>query len=284
MGPVRFGPEDDSTENVEDRRGFGGTGLRVGLGGFLILGALSLLFRENLFALLDQGDATDRGGSSGQESGRAAREEPLKAIAVRSFNDAQHFFAKEVGARRAYTDAKLVLFWDQTRSGCGAADAEMGPFYCSADAKVYIDLGFYDELAQRFHSPGEFAQAYVMAHEMGHHAQDILGIEASMRKNQQAEPTRKNELSVRLELQADCFAGAWGHAASERGLLDRGEVEQGLAAAAAIGDDAIQKMAGRAVRPESFTHGSSAMRVHWFRRGLDRGNLDDCDTFSVPSL
>ena len=217
---MRFDPTDDSMSHVEDRRGSGGggPGLRLGLGGFLVVAVLSLVFRRNLFGLLGQEGAGEPGGAttaapSPQTNERARREEPLKAVAVRSFNDAQRFFAKEASARKPYRDATLVLFWDQTRSGCGAAGAEMGPFYCPADTKVYIDLAFYDELARRFKAPGDFAQAYVMAHEMGHHTQNVLGIESQMRRSQRSEPSRKNDLSVRLELQADCFAGAWGHSA-----------------------------------------------------------------------
>lgn len=283
---MRFDPADDSTTNVEDRRGSGGgrTGVRLGLGGLILVGILSLVFRRNFFALLQQDEGAPT-STPAESSARAQREEPLKAVAVRAFNDAQRFFSKEIAAAgKPYHDATLVLFWDQTHSGCGAAGAEMGPFYCPADAKVYIDLGFYDELARRFKAPGDFAQAYVMAHEMGHHAQNLLGIEAHMRRQQQTEPSRKNELSVRLELQADCFAGAWGHSAGQRGLLDPGDVDEGLRAASSVGDDEIQKMSGRQVRPESFTHGSAAMRTRWFRRGMEHGKLDDCDTFSASSL
>ena len=288
---MRFESGDDSTTNVEDRRGSGGGGgMKLGLGGILLVGILSIVFRRNFFALLDQG--SEGGGDRGaaptsapdDADPRRAREAPLKQVAVRSFNDAQRFFATAAGAKTAYREATLVLFWDRTRSGCGAAGSEMGPFYCPADTKVYIDLAFFDELARRFKAPGDFAQAYVMAHEMGHHAQNVLGVEGKMRREQRADPGRKNDLSVRLELQADCFAGAWASSARTRGLLDPGDLEEGLAAAAAIGDDKIQKMSGRDVRPESFTHGSSAMRVRWFRRGFDTGKLDACETFSATSL
>jgi predicted metalloprotease len=286
---MRFDPLDDSSRNVEDRRGqwgggrgrAGGRGIRLGLGGFILLALLSLVFRRNFFALLDQGDTSPAPRTTENMTERAQREEGLKQVAVRAFNDAQRWFAKQVTERgQPYRETKLVLFWDETRSGCGAAGAEMGPFYCPADEKVFIDLGFYDELARRFKAPGDFAQAYVIAHELGHHTQNMLGIEAKMRQQQRAEPARKNDLSVRLELQADCFAGTWGHSASQRGLLDPGDVEEGIGAAGAVGDDRLQKMAGRRVSPESFTHGSSAMRVRWFRKGMEHGRLDDCDTFS----
>jgi hypothetical protein len=201
-------------------------------------------------------------------------------VAVGSFNDAQRTWAAQV---RDYRPAKLVLFWDQTRSGCGAAGAEMGPFYCPADERVYIDLGFYRELASRFGAPGQFAQAYVIAHEMGHHLQNLLGIEPKVRAAQERNPAQRNALSVRMELQADCFAGAWGKAADQRRLLDPGEIEQGLAAAAAVGDDRIQKAATGRVSPESFTHGSAAQRAAWFRRGFESGQLSACDTFAARS-
>jgi hypothetical protein len=171
------------------------------------------------------------------------------------------------------------LFRDQTSSACGAAETETGPFYCPADELVYIDLAFYDELKQRFGAPGEFAQAYVLAHEVGHHVQKILGIEGKVRQAQQARPSQGNQLSVALELQADCFAGVWGHSAQQRNKIDAKDVESGLAAAAAVGDDRIARMAGRRVSPENFTHGSSAQRVQWFKAGLQSGSIDSCNTF-----
>ena len=175
-----------------------------------------------------------------------------------------------------YRHAKLVLYRDQTQSACGTAETATGPFYCPGDEKVYIDLGFYDELKQRFGAPGQFAQAYVLAHEVGHHVQKILGIEAKVRRLQQSDPSEQNPLSVRLELQADCFAGVWGHSTEERNIQESGDVESGLNAAAAVGDDRIQKMAGRRVSPESFTHGSSAQRVQWFKTGLQAGTVQAC--------
>lgn len=178
-----------------------------------------------------------------------------------------------------YRDAKLVLFRDATRSGCGVGQREMGPFYCPADQKVYVDLSFYDDLQSRFGAPGDFAQAYVLAHEIGHHVQALTGIEERVRSQQRSRPDSQNELSVRMELQADCLAGVWGHQASQRGILEAGDIEEGLRAAAAIGDDRIQKMSGRGVQPESFTHGSSAQRKEWLERGLASGNPDDCNSF-----
>jgi predicted metalloprotease len=179
-----------------------------------------------------------------------------------------------------YSDAKLVLFRGAVRSACGNADAAMGPFYCPADNKVYVDLGFYEELRRRFRAPGDFAQAYVLAHEIGHHVQRLTGLEERVRASQRQNPSLRNELSVRMELQADCLAGVWGHSTQQRGLLEAGDIEEGLGAAAAIGDDRIQGMSGGGVHPESFTHGSSQQRVEWFRRGFESGNPNACDSFA----
>ncbi|MFO0671166.1 MAG: neutral zinc metallopeptidase [Polyangiaceae bacterium] len=288
-------PSDDSTANVEDRRGEGrsyggggggGGGIRLGLGGFVLLGVLSLVFRQNFFALLGRGRRRLVRLRARRRARRPARAPRAKRGSRRSRcarSTTRSGSSAKSDRSRAYADASLVLL-GRDALGCGAADAEMGPFYCPADEKVYIDLGFYDEPARRFKAPGDFAQAYVMAHEMGHHVQGVMGIEGKMRREQRASPSRKNELSVRLELQADCFAGAWGHSASQRGLLERGDVEEGLTAAASVGDDRIQKMAGRRVSPESFTHGSAAMRTKWFKRGFDSGRFEDCDTFAASSL
>ncbi|MFO0687714.1 MAG: neutral zinc metallopeptidase [Myxococcota bacterium] len=183
------------------------------------------------------------------------------------------------GLLPGYRDAKLVLFRDATRSACGVGQREMGPFYCPADEKVYVDLAFYDELQRRFGAPGDFAQAYVLAHEIGHHVQALRGLERRVRDAQQRRPDEANALSVRLELQADCLAGVWGNQAGRRDVLEPGDIEEGLRAAAAIGDDRLQRMSGSGVHPESFTHGSSADRRQWLGRGLESGNPDDCDTF-----
>lgn len=282
------GRQDES--NLEDRRGraVGGGGgrrggLRLGLGGVVLIAVLSVVTKRNLFVEL----GLTGGGGGGAPSTRApgvddparrAKEEPLKQVALGTFNDAQALFGQALGAR--YRPAKLVLFWDQVESACGGAESAMGPFYCPGDDRVYIDLGFYDLLGQRFGAPGDFAQAYVIAHEMGHHLQDVLGTEAKVRAAQRANPNEKNALSVKMELQADCYAGVWGNAAAQRGLLERGDVEEGLKAAQAVGDDTLQRAAGRAVRPESFTHGSSAERARWFRAGLESGKLEVCDTFA----
>jgi uncharacterized protein len=179
-----------------------------------------------------------------------------------------------------YRHAKLVLFRDYTASSCGAAESATGPFYCPADEKVYLDLGFFDELANRMGAPGEFGQAYVIAHELGHHVQKLLGIESKVQRLRLANPSESNPLSVRLELQADCLAGVWGHSTEQRNLIDQSDINSGLDAVAAVGDDRIQKMARGYVSPESFTHGTSAERSEWFRRGLDSGDISACNTFS----
>jgi len=178
-----------------------------------------------------------------------------------------------------YPDAKLVLFRQGVQSGCGSASSAMGPFYCPADQKVYIDLGFFDDLAAKYGAPGDFAQAYVLAHEIGHHVQNVMGTESAMRRAQEARPDQQNALSVALELQADCYAGVWAHDAAQRGDLEAGDMEEGLGAASAVGDDRMQQQAQGEVRPESFTHGSSAQRMRWFKAGFERGTPSACDTF-----
>ncbi len=272
--------DDGDRSNVEDRRGsmLAGTGLRLGLGGTVVVALLSIVFGKNLFSVVGS-PSTVTGpepGRSAQAQQQKAAEAPLEKVAVASFNDVQRVWSEGV---QGFRPARLVLFWDETRSGCGEAAAGMGPFYCPADERVYIDLRFYRELASRFGAPGEFAQAYVIAHEVGHHLQKLLGIERRVRAAQQHDPSRLNALSVRLELQADCFAGAWGKSADRRRLLDPGDVEAGLRAAAAVGDDRLQRAATGRANPDTFTHGSAEQRSRWFRRGFESGNLESCDTF-----
>jgi len=279
---MQFGNSDQDRSNVEDRRGsiLSGTGGRLGLGGIIVVGILSLIFKQNLFDVVGQGNpgTTTTQAPSEQVAERQAAEKPLEQVAIGAFNQTQQFWSSAMSGR--YRDAKLVLFWDETRSGCGEASSQTGPFYCPADTRVYIDLGFYRELAKRFGAPGDFAQAYVIAHEVGHHVQNLLGVSEKVQQLSQRNPSQRNALSVRLELQADCYAGVWGHSAAQRKVLDPGDVEEGLRAAAAVGDDRLQQMAGRRVAPESFTHGSAADRSRWFRTGFDRGKADACDTFS----
>lgn len=257
----------------------------MGVGGTILLLALSVILKRNLFSEVGTPVPSSAPSVNRRESpqgqARQRAEEELKRVAVGSFNDAQQTFSAVMrGTGQVYRPAHLVLFWDATRSGCGAAGAEMGPFYCPADERVYIDLGFYRDLARRFGAPGDFAQAYVIAHEMGHHMQNLLGIEARVRQGQRQDRRQRNQLSVLMELQADCFAGVWGHSAQHRKLLEPGDIEEGLRAAAAVGDDRLQKAATGRVSPESFTHGSAAQRSQWFRRGLESGRLEACDTFN----
>jgi predicted metalloprotease len=197
-------------------------------------------------------------------------------------NDVQRTWRKEFArAGRPYQDATLVLFDGATRSGCGLASSSTGPFYCPVDQRVYLDAGFFRDLATRFGAPGDFAQAYVIAHELGHHVQNLLGIQSQVAAAEAADPSQANALSVRLELQADCFAGVWAHSTSVRGLLEPGDLREGLTAAAAVGDDRIEAATTGHINPETFTHGTSEQRATWFRNGFDGGSLNSCDTFSA---
>jgi predicted metalloprotease len=274
---MRWTPRGRSRD-LEDRRAEGGGGLRravpIGVGGLLVLAVLSLLTGQNFLSDLDPG--VQETVPSPEIS--SPEDEELVQFVSFVLDDAQDTWERLLPGR--YQRTSLVLFRDAIQSACGFAEAATGPFYCPGDRKVYIDLGFYAELKQRFGAPGDFAQAYVLAHEIGHHVQTLVGIEERMRQMQQARPQLSNDLSVRLELQADCFAGLWGNSTTQRNILERGDVEEGLAAAAAIGDDRIQRMSGARVAPERFTHGSSAQRVEWFRRGLQSGQLEACDTFN----
>jgi uncharacterized protein len=275
------------SKNVEDRRGegggggrgFGGGRLHLGVGGALVLLVLSLVFRQNLFQFVDAGPEGAASAAGPAELG--SPDDSLGLFVSFVLDSAQAMWARTLPSLGAsYQDATLVLFRDGIRSACGYAETATGPFYCPGDHKVYIDLGFYQELSDRFGAPGDFAEAYVLAHEIGHHVQWLLGTEEQVRRAQRQRPNRENDLSVRLELQADCYAGVWGHAADREGLLVAGDLEEGLRAAAAVGDDRLQRMATGHVNPDSFTHGSSAQRVAWFRRGFSTGDPGACDTFS----
>ena len=269
------------SEDVEDRRG-GGGGFRggpVSIGIVLVLLVLSLLTGKNFLSLLDSG-AAPAGDTSGEQSGAPVQSSPEeeKLVQFVSFvlDDAQRTWQQILPG---YRKAKLVLFRDATPTACGTGETASGPFYCPGDEKVYLDLGFFDELRTRFGASGDFAEAYVITHEIGHHVQRLRGIEGQVRQLQESRPGQAKALSVRLELQADCYAGVWGHSTAQRNILEQGDVESALNAAASIGDDRIQQMSGRAAHPESFTHGSSQERVMWFKRGLDSGDLNACDTF-----
>ncbi|HEU5170245.1 MAG TPA: neutral zinc metallopeptidase [Gemmatimonadales bacterium] len=288
---MRWSPRGRSS-NLDDLRAQTGgrRGLRVGgglgLGGIVLLLVIGLLTGQNPLALLGaliEGGAGGPGAETGAPPSAdelAAEEETVQFVSF-VLDDVQNTWRQlfpRLGEQ--YVDARLALFRDAVESACGLGQAAMGPFYCPGDRRVYIDLGFYDDLRRRFGAPGDFAEAYVIAHEIGHHVQNLLGIERDVRREQQANPGAANELSVRMELQADCFAGIWGHSTAQRDILERGDVEEGLNAAAAIGDDRIQSMGGGRVAPESFTHGSSEQRVRWFRRGLEEGRVEACNAFS----
>jgi predicted metalloprotease len=256
----------------------------MGIGGAVVLLVLSLIFHRNFFALFNGGGSAATNDPSAVQQAPPANESPEehKEAEFVSFvaGDTQATWEQLLKAEGVpYRKAKLVLFRDATPSGCGYAQSASGPFYCPQDEKVYIDLAFYDELKQRFGAPGDFAQAYVIAHEMGHHVQNILGIAPKVHDAMEARPRQANELSVRLELQADCFAGIWARSTQQRNLLESGDVDEGMAAAAAVGDDRIQRMAGKRVNPDSFTHGSAQQRTQWFRTGFNSGRISDCDTF-----
>jgi uncharacterized protein len=270
------------SSDVEDRRGSsGGGGGRLGIVGFVVLLVISLITGRNyLGSYLSGSGGSPTASTSGAPPVTSPEEERSAQLVSFVLDDAQQTWTTLLGQEGVnYPHAKLVLFRDYTSSGCGAAQSATGPFYCPADQKVYIDLGFWDDL-RKYGASGDFAQSYVIAHELGHHVQNVLGIERKVRYLQQQNPSARNPLSVALELQADCFAGVWAHSTAQRQIIDTSDVQSGLNAAAAVGDDHLQKMAGRYVSPESFTHGSSAQRSAWFTRGLKSGDVQACNTFS----
>jgi predicted metalloprotease len=280
-------------DNLEDRRGEsggrgfggGGGGIRLGLGGTVIVLVLSLIFGQDFFSLLGGagGVAVDQGPPSATGAPVASSAEEERTVEFVNFmlTDAEQTWTQIFAASgQNYEKPRLVLFRDNIQSACGFAQSATGPFYCPGDRKVYIDLGFFDELSQRFGAPGEFARAYVLAHEFGHHVQNMLGTERELRRAQQANPQRANALSVAMELQADCYAGIWAASANTRGVVEPGDIDGGLRAAAAVGDDRLQRMGQGHVNPESFTHGSSADRMKWFQRGYTEGKVSSCDTFN----
>ena len=270
--------------DIEDMRGrTGGTAVPLGIGGFLVLLVLSWATGTNLFTLLGTSSQspTSSVGTGGQVATSPAEERMVDFVGAVA-KDAQDMWAEKLGSR--YQRTPIALFRDAVQSACGYAEAATGPFYCPGDRKVYLDLGFFNELSQRFGAPGDFAQAYVITHEIGHHVQNLTGLNASAVRDRRP---GAGSASVALELQADCFAGVWGHAASKNGRfntgrveLDPGDVEEALRAAASIGDDRLQKMTTGRVMPDRFTHGTSAQRVDWFRRGMESGDPEACATTS----
>lgn len=292
---MRWSPRGRS-RNIEDRRGQRPAYRRaapLGCGGLILVLVLSWALGLDPLQMLVSVGGGGGGGpafetvpppSSGPVPS-SAQEEQLVQFVSFVLDDAQAGWAVELPRHGVpYRDAKLVLFRDAVESGCGFGSAATGPFYCPADEKVYIDLSFYEELRSRFGASGDFAQAYVLAHEVGHHVQNISGIERKVRQLQSSDPRASNQLQVLMELQADCFAGLWGYSTAQRDILEAGDVEEGLNAAAAIGDDRIQRMSRGHVNPDAFTHGSSAQRVEWFRRGLTTGDFEACDTFGAAGL
>ena len=273
------------SSNVEDRRGMGGRGLALGGGGLgtLVLILILWLCGADPRALLDQLG----GGDVSQQQQQQPNQPNQPNQPGKPADDQKKFVGSVLGstedvwrkvlpqqARMQYRDPKLVLFTDQVQSACGVAGSSTGPFYCPGDQKLYLDYSFFNELAREFKAPGDFAQAYVIAHEVGHHVQNLMG---TMDKVQQAGNT--NDLSVKLELQADCYAGVWAFYAKQQGLVEAGDAEEAIRAASAVGDDSIQKRSQGYVVPESFTHGSSQQRIQWFAKGFQAGDMRQCNTF-----
>ena len=309
------------SDNIEDRRsdsggGFGGGGFPVSMGGgggggvftggfgLVAVVVLALIFGVDPSALLGGmtgGQPSDEDSARTLPTTPAARSSRQASTSPSSQDPQAQFVSKVLGSTERvwtdlfrtnynarYVDPKLVLYRGATQTACGQGQAAMGPFYCPADQRVYLDLGFFDEMARRFHAPGQFPQAYVISHEIGHHVQNLLGI-SDKASQMRARMSKRdgNAMSVRVELQADCFAGVWAnHADQAQGgkMIDEGDVDQALAAATAIGDDRLQKQAQGYVVPDSFTHGSSAQRVRWFKRGLESGDMKTCDTFRAQQL
>lgn len=279
------------SDNLEDRRGSRMSGPVKGGGiGLLLLALVGMYFGVDPALIMNIGGALQQSGNPAEQTG-PARESPQEqqlrefvAVVLADTEDNWHSIFQAGGKR--YQEPKLVLFRDAVQSACGFAQAAMGPFYCPADQKVYIDLSFYEDLKNKMNAPGDFAQAYVIAHEVGHHVQNLLGITGQIQAmRQRVSQTEYNQLSVRLELQADCFAGIWAHNADRtKNLVEAGDIDEALNAAAQIGDDRLQKRQRGYVTPDSFTHGTSAQRVQWFRRGYETGSPDSCDTFNTPDI
>jgi predicted metalloprotease len=284
------------SDNVEDRRG-AGSGVRrgpggrsVGIGTIVVALVAGWIFGINpltVLGLLSGGDVAGPAGTQQAPAQRPPANDAAAAFVSTVLADTEDVWTavfQAAGSR--YEVPRLVLFRGSTPTACGSGDAAMGPFYCPGDRQVYIDLGFFDTLRSRLGAPGDFAQAYVIAHEVGHHVQNLIGVSERVDGLRgKLSPTQMNAMSVRVELQADCLSGVWAHHSQKgQGWLEQGDIEEGLNAAAQIGDDTLQRNSRGAVRPESFTHGTSAQRVGWFKRGLQSGSLKDCDTFSARTL
>ena len=283
------------SDNVEEGSSSGpsmfGGGLRLSGGAIILVVVVSLLLGKNpleMLALLmgDGGGPVVQTQAPQTAPRAAAANDPQTEFVSRVLGDTEDVWGgifQQMGTR--YQPPKLTLYHGQIASACGFSSAAAGPFYCPGDRKVYLDLSFFQELSQRFGAPGDFARAYVIAHEIGHHVQNQLGLmDAAQQRMASSSDRSRNDMSVRLELQADCLAGVWGHSSMQRNIIDAKDVESGMAAAAAVGDDRIQKQTRGYVVPEGFTHGSSAQRTKWFRTGLDSGDLRQCDTFAARNL
>jgi uncharacterized protein len=275
------------SSNIEDRRGLGGAGMvgGGGIGVLLLVLVVSFISGRNPLELMQQVEQVAPADDAVQ-AGAVSPDDPVALEISRMLATTEDTWTQvfsQNGAR--YQEPVLVLFDGAVRSACGSASAAVGPFYCPADRKVYLDLSFFRELDQRFGAPGDFAKAYVIAHEVGHHVQTLLGVSEKVHSaRSRASQSDANELSVRMELQADCYAGVWGHHLGRGNLLEEGDVDEGLRAAAAIGDDRIQKQSQGYVAPESWTHGSSDQRQRWLRKGLQSGDINQCNTFNAGTL
>jgi predicted metalloprotease len=286
---MRLDDESESS-NVEDRRGEGGGGLGrggIGIGTVVLALAASYFFGIDPSLILGLASNAPNPATHSAPAHKPPANDEMARFVSKVLGSTETTWAtvfREGGG--TYQEPKLVLFTGATPTACGTGQSAMGPFYCPADKKVYIDLAFYRDLKERFQAPGEFAQAYVIAHEVGHHVQNLLGISDKVHNAQQrTNKVKANALSVQLELQADCFAGVWGYRAdSMRHIIEPGDVEQALTAASAIGDDRLQKQARGQIVPESFTHGSSEQRMRWFKRGMESGDVRQCDTFKAAKL
>ena len=274
--------------NVEDRRGTGMSGPVVGGGiGAIILSVIVALLGGDPSVIWDQQEApSDRPRTEAPQTQRSPANDRMAdfvSVVLADTEDTWKSLFRQRGA--TYVEPKLVLFDGAVNSACGYARSAVGPFYCPRDQKLYIDLSFYQDLQNRYHAPGDFAQAYVIAHEVGHHVQNLMGISDKVQALQQrSDRVQANQLSVRLELQADCFAGIWAnHANRSRHILEEGDIEEALNAASSIGDDRLQRQAKGYVVPEAFTHGSSAQRVHWFKQGIQSGDPAQCNTFAATT-
>jgi len=275
--------DEEASSNVEDRRGLGGVGVGgIGLGGIAIL-VIGYFLGIDPSTLIGVAQQVSQQAPAQQQARPTPQADPTEQFVAKVLHSTETVWGNALGGR--YRQPRLVLYTGSTATACGSGRAAMGPFYCPGDEKVYLDLAFFDDLRTRFHAPGNFPEAYVIAHEIGHHVQKLTGItdkvDAARGRASRAEV---NRTSVRMELQADCFAGVWANRAGNRARITDQDIEQGLAAATAIGDDRLQKQSQGYVVPESFTHGSSAQRVRWFKRGIDTGDVNQCDTFSAADL